>query len=74
MRSKANFRIGNGLAPAAIMGSAASLSALFELGAPRWTTPINILSVLCVVRMRSISDEALLELVVFTPLLYRTFQ
>jgi len=33
---------------AAIVGSVVSLYALFELGAPRWTTPLNILSVLCI--------------------------
>jgi hypothetical protein len=32
----------------AIMGSLASLFALFELGSPRWTIPLNVLSLVCV--------------------------
>jgi len=32
----------------AVAGSLVSLFALFELGAPRWTTPLNILSVVCI--------------------------
>jgi hypothetical protein len=32
----------------AITGSLVSLFALFELGSPRWTIPVNILSVVCV--------------------------
>jgi len=32
----------------AIAGSLVSLFALFELGAPSWTTPLNVLSVVCI--------------------------
>lgn len=32
----------------AMAGSLVSLFALFELGAPRWTISLNILSVVCV--------------------------
>jgi len=32
----------------AIVGSLVSLFALFELGVPSWTTPLNILSVVCI--------------------------
>ena len=32
----------------AIVGSLVSLFALFELGSPRWTIPVNALSVVCV--------------------------
>jgi uncharacterized membrane protein len=36
------------LSAIAISGSVASLFALFELGSPRWTIPVNMLSVICV--------------------------
>ena len=32
----------------AIVGSLVSFFAVFELGAPRWTIPVNVLSVICV--------------------------
>jgi hypothetical protein len=37
------------LVSVAITGSLVSLFALFELGSPRWTIPVNILSVICVI-------------------------
>jgi hypothetical protein len=33
----------------AVTGSLVSLVALFTLDAPRWTIPINVLSVVCIV-------------------------
>jgi uncharacterized membrane protein len=36
------------LSAIAISGSVVSLFALFELGSPRWTIPVNMLSVICV--------------------------
>ena len=32
----------------AIAGSLVSLFALFELGSPRWTIPVNMFSVICI--------------------------
>ena len=37
-----------GLASAAIMCSIVSLFALVEMGAPRWTTPLNAVSIVLV--------------------------
>jgi uncharacterized membrane protein len=36
------------LVAVAIVGSMISLFALFELGSPSWTTPVNIVSIICV--------------------------
>jgi len=46
----------------AITGSLVSLFALFELGSPRWTIPVNMLSVICIllamkVRGRSVNGD-----------------
>ena len=46
------------LVTVAIVGSLVSFFALFELGAPGWTTPLNFLSILCIIlaaRFRSSS-------------------
>ena len=37
------------LVAVALMASLVSLLALFELNAPRWTTPLNILALVCIV-------------------------
>ncbi len=48
MRSNQKRWLYYALVAIAIAGSLVSLLALFELGSPRWTIPVNILSVVCV--------------------------
>jgi hypothetical protein len=48
MTSNTQRWIHNGLAAAAIICSLGSLFALVELGAARWTTPLNVLALILV--------------------------
>jgi hypothetical protein len=63
MRSKQKHLLYYILVSVAIMGSLVSLFALFELDSPRWTIPVNMLSVICVLlavktRARSVDGNS----------------
>lgn len=45
------------LVAVAVVGSLVSLFALFELGAPSWITPLNILLVLCILLAAKTRDS-----------------
>ena len=62
MRSNHKRWLYYSLVAIAIAGSLVSLFALFELGSPRWTIPVNMLSVICVLlaikmRGRRVNDS-----------------